>query len=493
MRRIGLNVFQHLHALDLQFHLDRQTGGLSRDIERGTTGISFLLRFLIFNIGPTLIETFLVVGLLYSQYGLSFAVIILGAVILYISFSVKATDWRTRFVREVNQADSSSNSRAIDSLLNYETVKYFNNERFEAQRYDHDLANWESARRKNRLTLFALNSGQAFIIAAAMTSMMLLAAIKVTQGSMTIGDFVLINAFTMQIFLPLNFLGFVYREVRGSLANIENMFSLLNKQPLIKDKENAPMLSVKKADISFNQVEFSYDGKRSILRGVHFTIRSGQKVAVVGESGAGKSTLIKLLFRFYDTTSGNITIDNQSIADVTQASLRQHIAIVPQDTVLFNDTIIENIRYGRPSATEEEVREAISLAHLRHFVDSLPDGENTKVGERGLKLSGGEKQRVSIARAILKGAPILIFDEATSSLDSQSEQAILDALKAFAKGHTSLVIAHRLSTVVDADNILVMDRGIVVEQGTHDELLSKEGLYASMWLIQQKQASQDTE
>jgi ATP-binding cassette subfamily B protein len=493
MRRIGLNVFQHLHALDLQFHLDRQTGGLSRDIERGTTGISFLLRFLIFNIGPTLIEILLVVGLLYSQYGLSFAVIILGAVILYISFSVKATDWRTRFVREVNQADSSSNSRAIDSLLNYETVKYFNNERFEAQRYDHDLANWESARRKNRLTLFALNSGQAFIIAAAMTSMMLLAAIKVTQGSMTIGDFVLINAFTMQIFLPLNFLGFVYREVRGSLANIENMFSLLNKQPLIKDKENAPMLSVKKADISFNQVEFSYDGKRSILRGVHFTIRSGQKVAVVGESGAGKSTLIKLLFRFYDTTSGNITIDNQSIADVTQASLRQHIAIVPQDTVLFNDTIIENIRYGRPSATEEEVREAISLAHLRHFVDSLPDGENTKVGERGLKLSGGEKQRVSIARAILKGAPILIFDEATSSLDSQSEQAILDALKAFAKGHTSLVIAHRLSTVVDADNILVMDRGIVVEQGTHDELLSKEGLYASMWLIQQKQASQDTE
>jgi ATP-binding cassette subfamily B protein len=490
MRRIGLKVFQHLHALDLKFHLNRQTGGLSRDIERGTTGISFLLRFLIFNIGPTLFEILLVVGLLYSQYGFTFAVIILSAVILYIGFSIKATDWRTKFVREVNQADSSSNSRAVDSLLNYETVKYFNNEQFEAQRYDTDLADWESARKKNRLTLFALNSGQALIIATAMTSMMMLAAMNVTQGRMTIGDFVLINAFTMQIFLPLNFLGFVYREVRGSLANIENMFSLLNKQPSVQNKKNAPNLSVSKAEISFNQVEFSYDDKRPILKGVDFSIRSGQKVAVVGESGAGKSTLIKLLFRFYDVTAGSISIDNQIISDVTQSSLRQQIAIVPQDTVLFNDTIIENIRYGRPSASEAEVKDAINLAHLRHFIDSLPDGENTKVGERGLKLSGGEKQRVSIARAILKQSSILIFDEATSSLDSQSEKAILDALKAFARGHTSLVIAHRLSTVVDADNILVMDKGVIVEQGTHEELLNKEGLYSSMWLTQQKQASE---
>lgn len=493
MRRIGLRVFQHLHALDLKFHLNRQTGGLSRDIERGTTGISFLLRFLIFNIGPTLLEILLVVGLLYSQYGFSFAIIILSAVILYIGFSVKATDWRTRFVRQVNQADSSSNSRAIDSLLNYETVKYFNNETFEAQRYDTDLENWESARRKNRLTLFALNAGQALIIATAMTSMMLLAAINVTEETMTLGDFVLINAFTMQIFLPLNFLGFVYREVRGSLANIENMFSLMDKQPEVQDKEDAPELMINQADISFHQVEFSYDGKRPILKGVDFTIRSGEKVAVVGESGAGKSTLIKLLFRFYDVTAGAIKIDGQTIADVTQNSLRQHIAIVPQDTVLFNDSIIENIRYGRPDATEDEVREAIRLAHLTQFIDSLPNGENTKVGERGLKLSGGEKQRVSIARAILKRSPILIFDEATSSLDSQSEQAILDALKAFAQGHTSLVIAHRLSTIVDADKILVMDKGVVVEQGTHSQLLSKGGLYAAMWQTQQKQASEEAD
>jgi ATP-binding cassette subfamily B protein len=491
MRRIGLRVFQHLHALDLQFHLNRQTGGLSRDIERGTTGISFLLRFLIFNIGPTLLEILLVVGLLYSQYGISFALIILCAVVLYIGFSVKATDWRTRFVRELNKADSSSNSRAIDSLLNYETVKYFNNERFEAQRYDTDLADWESARRKNRLTLFALNGGQSLIIASAVTSMMLLAAFNVTQGTMTIGDFVLINAFTMQIFLPLNFLGFVYREVRGSLANIENMFSLLNKKPLVTDKINATALTVNKSDISFNQVEFSYDSKRPILKGVDFTIRSGQKVAVVGESGAGKSTLIKLLFRFYDVTKGEITIDGQSIANVTQGSLRHHIAIVPQDTVLFNDTIIENIRYGRPTASDADVKKAIDLAHLRHFIDSLPEKGNTTVGERGLKLSGGEKQRVSIARAILKGSPILIFDEATSSLDSQSEQAILKALKEFAQGHTSLVIAHRLSTIVDADNILVMDKGVIVEQGTHEHLLSLNGLYESMWLTQQKQSSEE--
>ena len=492
MRRIGLKVFQHLHSLDLSFHLNRQTGGLSRDIERGTTGISFLLRFLIFNIGPTLIEIALVVGLLYSQYGFSFAAIIFGAVLLYITFSVKATDWRTKYVREVNQADSSSNSRAIDSLLNYETVKYFNNEDFESKRYDVDLSGWESARRKNRLTLFALNGGQALIISLAMTSMMLLAAIKVTKETMTIGDFVLINAFTMQIFMPLNFLGFVYREVRGSLANIENMFSLLNRESKVVDIDDARPLVVNSADIQFKQVQFHYEPERPILKGLDFCIKAGQKVAVVGESGAGKSTIIKLLFRFYDVTRGEINIDGQNISSVTQHSLRKHIAIVPQDTVLFNDTLFENVRYGRPDATTEEVNEAIRLAHLKQFIESLPKGKDTMVGERGLKLSGGEKQRVAIARAILKQSPILVFDEATSSLDSQSEQAILQALKEISLDHTSLVIAHRLSTIVDADNILVMENGAVVEHGTHTQLIEQDGLYKSMWATQQKQASDNT-
>ncbi|TDF41861.1 ABC transporter ATP-binding protein/permease [Alteromonadaceae bacterium M269] len=492
MRRIGLKVFQHLHSLDLSFHLNRQTGGLSRDIERGTTGISFLLRFLIFNIGPTLIEIALVVGLLYSQYGFSFAAIIFGAVLLYITFSVKATDWRTKYVREVNQADSSSNSRAIDSLLNYETVKYFNNEDFESKRYDVDLSGWESARRKNRLTLFALNGGQALIISLAMTSMMLLAAINVTKETMTIGDFVLINAFTMQIFMPLNFLGFVYREVRGSLANIENMFSLLNRESKVVDTDDAQPLVVNSADIHFKQVQFHYEPERPILKGLDFCIKAGQKVAVVGESGAGKSTIIKLLFRFYDVTHGEINIDGQNISSVTQHSLRKHIAIVPQDTVLFNDTLFENVRYGRPDATTEEVNEAIRLAHLKQFIESLPKGKDTMVGERGLKLSGGEKQRVAIARAILKQSPILVFDEATSSLDSQSEQAILQALKEISLGHTSLVIAHRLSTIVDADNILVMENGAVVEQGTHTQLIQKEGLYKAMWTTQQKQTPDNT-
>lgn len=485
MRRVGLKVFEHLHRLDLDFHLNRQTGGLSRDIERGTSGISFLMRFMVFNIGPTLIEITMVVGLLFYNYGFSFAAIILFSVITYVTFSMKATDWRTKYVREVNLADSNTNSRAIDSLLNYETVKYFNNESYEANRYDKDLAGWESARRKNRLSLFALNGGQAFIIASAMTAMMAMAAYGVAEGRMTIGDFVLINAFTMQIFMPLNFLGFVYREIRGSLANIDNLFNLLAKKPTVSDSTDAKSLVVSEGKIEFKQVQFSYRSDRPILNDVSFTIAAGEKVAVVGESGAGKSTLVKLLFRFYDVTDGSIEIDGQSLANISQKSLRKSIGIVPQDTVLFNDTILENVRYGRPEASEKDVQQAIDLAHLRRFVDSLPDGANTQVGERGLKLSGGEKQRVAIARTILKRPPILVFDEATSSLDSQSEKAILDAIKEVSQGHTSLVIAHRLSTIVDADKIVVMDRGRIVEQGDHDTLLAQDGAYTKLWNTQQ--------
>jgi ATP-binding cassette subfamily B protein len=489
MRRIGLNVFKHLHNLDLGFHLDRRTGGLSRDIERGTSGISFLMRFMVFNIVPTLLEIGLVVGLLLFQFGWSFAFIIISSVICYVAFSMKATDWRTRFVQQMNEADSTTNSRAVDSLLNFETVKYFNNEAFEANRYDNDLAQWEVARRKNRLSLFALNAGQASIIATAMTAMMANAAFGVMNGDMTIGDFVLINAFTMQIFMPLNFLGFVYREIRGSLANIDNLFSLLAQRPAISDKPDSLALTLKggveNATVQFENVHFSYHDARPILNGITFQVEAGKKVAIVGESGAGKSTIMKLLFRFYEPTRGTVCVNGQDISQVTQNSLRSHIAIVPQDTVLFNTTLKDNIAYGNPNATDEEIMHAASLAHLNHFIAQLPDGINTKVGERGLKLSGGEKQRVAIARALLKGAPIMIFDEATSSLDSESEQAILAALQDAAKGHTSLVIAHRLSTIIDADNILVMNKGMITEQGTHSQLLQKQGVYAKLWHTQQ--------
>ena len=485
IRRIGLKVFRHLHALDLDFHLNRQTGGLSRDIDRGTSGISFLMRFMVFNIVPTLLEITMVVTILFVNYGIWFALITLGSIIVYIAYSVFATELRTRYVRAANTADSSSNTRAIDSLLNYETVKYFTNEEFEAKAYDEQLATWEQAKIKNRLSLFALNGGQALIIAIAMTSMLALAAVKVSEGVMTLGDFVLVNAFMMQIFMPLNFLGFVYREIKGSLANIENFFGLLDKTPKVQDAKNAKNMVIKQGAINFDNIEFSYHKKRKIIKNVSFQVKGGEKVAVVGTSGSGKSTLVKLLFRFYDVNNGEILIDGQNISAVSQDSLRQTIGIVPQDTVLFNDTLFANVQYGDPQASHSEVMAAIEMAHLTKFVTSLPDGVETKVGERGLKLSGGEKQRVAIARTILKKPTILVFDEATSSLDSQSEQAILTAINEVTKNRTSLVIAHRLSTIVDSDKIIVMNDGEIAEQGNHQELLALNGKYSKMWQLQQ--------
>lgn len=485
IRRIGLKVFRHLHALDLDFHLNRQTGGLSRDIERGTSGISFLMRFMVFNIVPTLLEIIMVVTILFVNYGIWFALITLGSIVFYIIYSVYATELRTRYVRAAATADSSSNTRAIDSLLNYETVKYFTNEEFEAKAYDKQLATWEQAKIKNRLSLFALNGGQAFIIAVAMTSMLALAAVKVSEEEMTLGDFVLINAFMMQIFMPLNFLGFVYREIKGSLANIENFFGLLAKSPKVQDAPNAKTLVIEQGTINFENIEFSYHEKRKIIKNISFQVNGGEKVAVVGTSGSGKSTLVKLLFRFYDVSRGSILIDGQNVSDVSQHSLRQHIGIVPQDTVLFNDSLFANVQYGDPQASHAQVMAAIKMAHLTKFVASLPDGVETKVGERGLKLSGGEKQRVAIARTILKNPTILVFDEATSSLDSQSEQAILTAINEVAKNRTSLVIAHRLSTIIDSDNIIVMDEGTIVEQGNHQQLLALNGKYSKMWQLQQ--------
>jgi ATP-binding cassette subfamily B protein len=489
MRNIGLTVFKHLHSLDLDFHLNRRTGGLSRDIERGTNGINFLLRFMVFNIVPTFIEIGLVVVLLGWRYSIWFALIVLIAVTCYVAFSIYATERRTAYIRRANEAESRSSSRAVDSLLNFETVKYFGNEHYEAQRYDEELASWQLARRQNRLSLFALNAGQALIIAAAMTAAMVLAASQVQAEKMTLGDFVLINAFMMQIFMPLNFLGFVYREMKGSMANIEAMFALLRQRPSINDAAQAPTLALKDGCIEVQDLNFQYHSDRPILNNISFTVAAKQKVAIVGSSGAGKSTLLKLLFRFYDASSGRILIDGQDIKAVSQASLRGALGIVPQDTVLFNMSILENIRYGRIDASDEDIYEAIRMAHLSDFIARLPKGVDTLVGERGLKLSGGEKQRVAIARALLKKSPIMIFDEATSSLDSASERLILEAIKDIAREHTMLVIAHRLSTVVDADHILVLDQGEIVVQRNHASLLAQHGQYAHLWLMQQRERS----
>lgn len=485
-RVLGLEVFQHLHHLDLEFHLSRRTGGLARDIERGTRGMSFILRFALFNIVPTLIEVLMVAAILYGQYDYRFALISLFSVVIYVAFSVVATEWRTGFVREANLMDNQANSRSIDSLLNFETVKYFGNEDYESNRYDQDLSNWEQARLKNRLSLAALNSGQALIIAAGITGMMFLATVQVVKGEMTLGDLVLVNAFMIQVFMPLNVLGFVYREIKASLADIERLFMLLETRSRIVDKPNATLLQIQQADIEFKDVCFSYHADRPILKNLSFKINAGEKVAIVGRSGAGKSTISRLLFRFYDIDSGSITISGQDIREVTQQSLRQHIGIVPQDTVLFNDTLLNNISYGKPEAESEAVIRATSMAHLDGFIQQLPKGLDTMVGERGLKISGGEKQRVAIARVLLKSPDILLFDEATSSLDSEAEQAILKAINEVSRQHTSIIIAHRLSTIVDADKIIVLDQGHIVEMGKHEELLRQAGVYSKLWEMQKR-------
>lgn len=484
MRKVGLRVFKHLHSLELGFHLDRATGGISRDIERGTNGISFLMRFLMFNIVPTLVEIFSVAIIFAVAFSYWYAVITIIAVLIYIAFTIITTEWRNRYVREANQADSSTNTRAIDSLLNYETVKYFNNEQYEADTYDKFLATWETAKLKNRMSLLTLNSGQAFIIAAAMTVMMIMAANSVIAKEMTIGDLAMINAYMIQLFIPLNFLGFVYREIRRSLTDIENMLALLKRDAKILDAPNAQSLTVTQGDIVWSNVDFSYNADRPILQKLNLTIAAGSKVAIVGSSGAGKSTIARLLYRFYDINSGSIAIDGQNIQTVTQESLRRAIGIVPQDTVLFNTSIRENIAYGNPQANDQEINRAIKMAHLEAFIASLPEGDKTLVGERGLKVSGGEKQRIAIARVLLKNSPILIFDEATSALDSHSEAAIVEAMREVAAGRTTLVIAHRLSTIVDADKIIVLDQGTVVEEGSHNQLLALQGRYAQMWAMQ---------
>ncbi|HEY0665710.1 MAG TPA: ABC transporter ATP-binding protein/permease [Gallionella sp.] len=487
IRRVALKVFEHLHSLSLRFHLDRQTGGVSRDIERGTRGIGFLLNFTLFNILPTLLEIGLVAIILLQKYSVWFAVITFITLVVYIAFTLFITEWRMVVRRTMNDLDSKANTRAIDSLLNYETVKYFGNEKYEAGRYDRSMERWETAAVKNQVSLAWLNAGQSIIIAIGITVLMLLAADEVVKGRMTVGDLVLINVFMIQLYMPLHFLGFVYREIRHALADMEKMFGLLHEHREIADAPDAQELQVGSAAVQFEQVSFGYAPDRQILHDVSFAIPDGHTVAVVGSSGAGKSTLSRLLFRFYDVGAGRITVNGQDIRSVTQSSLRAAIGIVPQDTVLFNDTIYYNIAYGRPDATREDIIAAAQAAHIHHFIESLPLGYDSMVGERGLKLSGGEKQRVAIARAILKNPAILIFDEATSALDSKSERAIQAELRSISQNRTTLVIAHRLSTVVDADQILVMDRGRIIERGTHRELLALNHLYSQMWNLQKQE------
>ena len=492
IRRVALKVFRHLHELALRFHLERQTGGISRDIERGTRGIGFLLNFMLFNILPTLVEIGLIAAILLAKYDIWFAVITFTTLVVYIAFTLIITEWRMVFRRTMNDMDSKANTRAIDSLLNYETVKYFSNEEFETRRYDESLQVWEQAAIRNTTSLATLNAGQSLIIAIGVTALMLLAGQGVVDGSMTLGDLVLVNAYMIQIYIPLHFLGFVYREIKHSLADMEKMFALVEQHAEVQDQPGAPDLELAQGTIRFEDVHFHYDEKRRILHGLSFDVPAGQTVAVVGASGAGKSTLSRLLFRFYDVTAGRILIDGQDIRAVTQKSLRQAIGIVPQDTVLFNDSIYYNIAYGRPDATREDIIQAARHAHIHEFIESLPDKYESLVGERGLKLSGGEKQRVAIARAILKNPRILIFDEATSALDSKSEKAIQAELKQIARNRTTLVIAHRLSTIVEANQILVMDHGRIIERGGHHELLALNGAYAHMWALQQQEESKQS-
>jgi len=487
IRRVALNVFRHLHSLSLRFHLERQTGGLTRDIERGTRGISTLLSYMLFSIIPVILEFSLVAAVLLARFDWRFAAITFAAVAIYMFFTVSVTEWRMDIRRQANELDSRANTRAVDSLLNYETVKYFNNEEYEARRYDDNLRKYEAAAVKNEMSLGLLNVGQSFVIAIAVTLLMILAAEGVVARTLTLGDLVLINGLLIQLYIPLNFLGVVYREIKQALIDTDRMFRLLQENREIQDRPDAATLAAGSASIRFEHVDFSYDPKRQILFDVSFDVPAGSKVAVVGHSGAGKSTLARLLYRFYDVSGGAIVINGSDIRALQQGSLRGAIGIVPQDTVLFNDTIYYNIQYGRPEATRAEVLEAARAARIHEFIESLPDKYEARVGERGLKLSGGEKQRVAIARAILKNPSILIFDEATSALDSETEKAIQAELTRIAQGHTTLVIAHRLSTIMDADQILVMDAGRIIERGSHRELLEGSGAYAQMWALQQQE------
>lgn len=489
MREISLKVVKHLYDLSLSFHLDRKTGGISRDLERGARSLSSILNYLTFNIIPTLTEFVLVAFILFGQYDAHFALITFGTVMVYLIYTMLLTEWRMHYRHEMNAYDSEANSRAMDGLINYETVKYFNNEQYELTRYNNTLEKWEDTAVKSTSSMALLNFGQGAIIAVGVTLIMIFAAQGVVDGSMSLGDLVLVNTMMLQLFIPLGFLGIIYRSMKHALADMDLMFKLLDREPQIQDSQDVKTLHVAQAHVQFKNVEFSYNPERKILHGISFDIPSGHKVAVVGPSGAGKSTLARLLFRFYDADAGEILIDGQNIQAVSQRSLRTHIGIVPQDTVLFNDSILHNIQYARPDATEGEVRYAAKQANIDDFIQSLPDGYNTIVGERGLKLSGGEKQRVAIARVILKKPRIVIFDEATSSLDSHSEQVILKSLRDVAAEHTTLVIAHRLSTIVDANTIIVMDQGRIAEQGTHAELLVKGGLYARLWQMQQDEDS----
>jgi ATP-binding cassette subfamily B protein len=491
MRSVSLKVLEHLHRLSLRYHLERKTGGLSRDIERGTRSVSSLMNYMVFSILPTLVEITLIAGILLTRYDVWFAVVTFVSVAVYIAFTMIVTEWRMKYRVEMNQFDSRANTQAIDSLLNYETVKYFGNERYEQQRYDDSLRNWETAAVNSQTSLSALNFGQAAIIASGVTLIMILAARGVVAGSMTLGDLVLVNAFLLQLFIPLNFLGIVYSQLKHALTDMHLMFEVLERAPEIVDRPDASDLEPGNAEVRFEHVSFAYDPDRPILHDISFSIAPGQKVAVVGPSGAGKSTLARLLFRFYDVAQGRILINRQDISRVTQDSLRRAIGIVPQDTVLFNESLLYNIAYARPDASREDIEHAARLANIHNFISSLPQGYETIVGERGLKLSGGEKQRVAIARAILKNPRILVFDEATSSLDSHSEQAILEALRKAAAHHTTLVIAHRLSTVIDADQILVMEAGRITESGKHQQLLAGGGSYAKLWALQQEEAQQE--
>ena len=487
MRGISLRVLKHLYSLSLSYHLDRKTGGITRDLERGTNSLSSILNYLVFNIFPTAAEFAFVAIILLGKYEAHFAIITFTTVVLYISFTLLVTNWRMHYRHEMNDHESRANSYAVDGMLNYETVKYFTNEEYELKQYDDTLDKWEGAAVKSQTSMSLLNFGQGVVIAIGVTLMMIFAAQGVVNGSMTIGDLVLVNAMMLQLFIPLNFLGIIYRALKYSLADMDMMLKLLDTKQQVNDIENAKALKVSDAVIRFDKVSFDYNRDRKILDKVSFDIPHGHKVAVVGPSGAGKSTLARLLFRFYDVDSGSISIDGQNINSVTQSSLRDNIGIVPQDTVLFNYTIDHNIRYAKLDASDEEIQQAAKHANIHDFIDSLPEGYQTVVGERGLKLSGGEKQRIAIARVILKNPRILVFDEATSSLDSHSEQLILESLKEVAEKHTTLVIAHRLSTIIDADNIIVLDKGRVVEQGSHQQLLEIDGLYAHLWKLQQEE------